>query len=228
MSNVRKLVARLNATTAHYNIGRGGIPELPTEDIAGALGMVKDELAREVFCACWWQDGARLEQQGLLRLIGLRQRAEIDHQWRAIQILRLDLHIAVDEMTAKRISSVFDRVIRARLEARLKEAKAHCWPSQAEMYSVIRLAALEELRAPNHCRVCDGRGRMVVGDLSVDCLQCEGSGTAPASGRGRAERLGTSETNYRREWKAPYEWTYALVSNAEANGAYALAAALAR
>lgn len=226
MSNVRKLMGRLNPTTARYGDGRGGIPEMTSIDIAGALGMVQDELAREVFCACWWPDGARLERSKLLGLIGLRQRAEIDRQWRAVQVLRLDLHIATDEISARGKASAFEREQKERLKSRLDAAKRACWPSVPEMYSKIRAAVLDEVSAPNHCRYCEGRGEATVGTLTVQCKQCDGNGSAPVSDRQRAARIERDESTYRTEWRPVYEWTHAIVSEAEITAGKAIARAL--
>lgn len=217
--NVRKLIARLNCTTVRYDIGQGGAPELTAQDIAGALGMVNDELAREVFCAVWWPDGSRLSLQDLLRLIGLKQRAEIDRQWKYVQMLRLDLHIAEDDLASRRAISSEDRSNLERLQARLKHAQELCWPAQPKMYPVLRLAALQELQEPNLCKSCDGRGKVLSGSLLVECKHCGGSCAVRVSDRQRAARIGRDESTYRREWRAAYEWTYQLLSDAESRAA---------
>lgn len=215
MTNIRKLMGRLNPATCRFDIGRGGIPELTPQDIAGALGMVRDEFAREVFCAVWWPDGARLERNRLLQLIALKQRAEIDKQWRRVQAARLDLHIASDDLAARNAATDHDRRVIAALKARLEEAKRLCWPNVPEMYPVIRAAVLDELASPKLCVVCAGRGAIASGDLVVECKQCDGTGKSAISSRQRAARIGRDESTYRKEWAAAYEWTYALVSDAE-------------
>ncbi len=53
MAHVGKLLARLNPTTVRYDIGRGGMPELTPQDIAGALAMVPAGLGRELICRLW-------------------------------------------------------------------------------------------------------------------------------------------------------------------------------
>jgi len=228
MTDVRRLMGRLNPSTAQFGGGRGGIPELTPQDIAGALGMIGDDLAREVFCACWWPDGARLTRNALLAMVGLRQRAEIDRQWRQVQMLRLDLHIADDDMASGAATSPFAKEIRDRIKSRLDGAKASCWPSQPKMYSIIRAAVIDEMAAPNLCRVCEGRGETTVGNLTIMCKQCDGVGSAPVSDRQRAARIERDESTYRREWRVVYEWTYALVSEAEGAAMKALRAALQR
>lgn len=226
MTNVRKLMARLNASTCRFDIGRGGIPELTPQDIAGALGMVQDELAREVFCAVWWPDGSRLAANELLRLIGLRQRAEIDRQWRAVQVARLELHIARDDAAARGCLTDFDRRIIASLEQRLTAAKAQCWPCEPTVYPLIRKAVLKELCSPALCQHCGGRGEYTAGELKAKCRQCDGSGKQAVSNRRRAAELDRTEAAYRQAWCKPYEWTYELLADAEHRAARAMVSQL--
>jgi len=48
---------RLNPTNIRYDLGRDGVPDPMATDITGAVAMIRDPLARAVFCALWWQDG---------------------------------------------------------------------------------------------------------------------------------------------------------------------------
>ena len=48
MSDVRKLLARLNPASMQYDGARGGFGGMTAQDIAGALGMVPYGLGREV------------------------------------------------------------------------------------------------------------------------------------------------------------------------------------
>lgn len=228
MTDIRRLMGRLNPATCRFDIGRGGIPELTPQDIAGALGMVHDEFAREVFCAIWWPDGARLTVRDLQRMIGFKQRTEIDRQWRAVQVARLELHIAKDEAAARGCMTDQDRRVVTSLEAKLANAKAQCWPSDPTMYPVIRMAVIEELQAPMLCASCLGRGQLMAGNLTVTCIQCDGTGKDPISSRKRAARIGRDEKTYRESWSKPYEWTYALASEAEQIASRALSLILAR
>lgn len=228
MANVRKLMARLNASTCRFDIGRGGIPDLTPQDIAAALGMVADEFAREVFCSVWWPDGARLTIDRLLKMLAIRQRQEIDRQWRAVQIARLELHIGTDELAARRSVSDEDRREHERLKRRFEAARRACWPLDATMYHVIREAALDELAAPNLCRTCNGIGAIQADALTIECAGCSGRGTVAVSDRKRAERIGKWIKSYADHWRAPYEWTFGILRDAEASAGVAISAALAR
>jgi len=226
--NVRKMMARLNATTCRFDVGSGGIPELTNIDIAGALGMVSDEFAREVFCAVWWPDGARLTEQALLAMVGRKQAHQINAQWRALQLARLDLHIAEDAFACKTSHTSKDHDDLGRMRLKADKARRACWPAQPQMYPKIRLTAMRELRAPNLCPGCEGRGELVYSTPQRQCPTCAGRGTLPVSSRQRAEWLGCDESNYRRAWRVAYEWTYDQLADAEVKAAQSLRGALAR
>ena len=81
--NVRKLMARLNASTVRFDIGRGGVPEFTPQDIAGSLAFVRDELAREVFCAIWAPDLARLARGEILARLREATIIEYSNRFRA-------------------------------------------------------------------------------------------------------------------------------------------------
>jgi hypothetical protein len=213
--NVRKLMGRLNAATCRFDIGRGGIPDLTPQDIAAALAMVEDPFAREVFCAVWWPDGAKLTRDNLLRLVALKQRQEIERQMRKVQVARLELHIVNDEISARRNLTDEMRRERDRAERRLADAKRASWPQDSAMYHTIRVAALEELAAPNLCKTCNGIGVAQAGDLKIACVTCGGHGTVPVSDLQRSLRIGRDHRNYDRTWKAAYEWTFSALRDAE-------------
>lgn len=219
MANVRKLMGRLNAATCRFDIGRGGIPDLTPQDIAAALAMVEDAFAREVFCAVWWPDGAKLTRDNLLRLVALKQRQEIERQMRKVQVARLELHIVNDEIAARRNLTDEMRRERERAERKLADAKRASWPQDSAMYHTIRLAALEELASPNLCRTCNGIGVALAGDLKIACVACSGHGTVAVSDLQRAGRLKRDARAYDRNWKSAYEWTFAEMRDAESAAA---------
>jgi hypothetical protein len=211
MASVHKLMGRLNATTCRFDIGRGGIPELTAQDIAGALGMIQDEFAREVFCAVWWPDGARLMAKELDRIIAAMQFGE----WKARFDAMLDAQLKVAQAELRN-----DRREVFAARAVLENAKSEMWPTLREdAYRLVRLAAIEELRAPKSCTSCQGRATAAVGELVVKCEACDGSGVMPVSNRRRAAALRINESTYRRVWQPVYEWTYRRVSDAEHAGA---------
>lgn len=226
MSDVRKLLARLNPTTIRYDTGRGGGCGLTAQDVAGALGMVPFGLGREVLCAIWWPDGARLAPEKLDAAVAQQVRAAMDRQARRQQIARLDLHIARENAAARNAMTDDDRAEINRLERRVAQEKARSWPYDAEMHVRIRRAVLDELARPNHCRACSGLGEVAVGALKANCKACEGRGTVPVSDRTRAERIGRDESNYRRAWRGLYEFVYQLMHDAEADAARKLREAL--
>jgi hypothetical protein len=234
VGDVRRLLARLNATTARLDGSGGGKPELTPQDIAAALGMLKDidgnpidPLAREVFCACWWEDGARLTRMELLNMIALKQTAQWDAQKIREQRARLELHIAEDNIAAKGIETSYDAEVRRRFKQRLADAKAGSWPNYAPLYSVIRHTVLNEITSPHQCNECGGRGELTAGTLRIRCRQCDGTGAKAISDRQRALLIGKDESTYRAKWRGLYEWTYELVRNAEYDGLQALKRALA-
>lgn len=211
MASVHKLMGRLNATTCRFDIGRGGIPELTPQDIAGALGMIRDEFAREVFCAVWWPDGAKLMAKDLDRIIAGMQFGEWKGRFDAM--LDAQLKVAQTELRA-------DRREMAGARAALENAKSEMWPALREdAYRLVRLAAVEELRAPKSCASCQGRATASVGELVITCKACDGSGVMPVSNRRRAAALRINESTYRRVWQPVYEWTYRRVADAEHAGA---------
>jgi hypothetical protein len=219
MASVHKLMGRLNATTCRFDIGRGGIPELTAQDIAGALGMIRDEFAREVFCAVWWPDGAKLMAKELDRIIAVMQFAEWKDRFE--RMLDAQLKVAQAELRNDR-----REVYAAR--AALEHAKSEMWPALREdAYRLVRLAAVEELRTPKSCTGCQGRGTAAVGELVVTCEACDGSGVMPVSNRRRAASLRINESTYRRVWQPVYEWTYRRVSDAEHAGAREFAVRIA-
>lgn len=223
--NARKLMARLNASTVKFDVGSGGIPEFTPQDIAAAVGMVSDELAREVFAAIWWPDGARLTRDRLLEMVGARQAQQLERQWRAVQVARLELHLAEDNAAGRVHLSPLDRVQLEGARARVAMARALCWPATAPMYRVVRVAVLDELAEANRCPTCAGRGE-VRGLVTSKCATCDGSGIVPVSDRQRAERIGRDESTYRAKWRGLYEWTYTLLAGAEQTGAAAVSRAL--
>jgi|SRR6185437_6629580 len=213
MGNVRKLVARLNPASIRYGAGRGGIPELTPQDIAGALGMVREGLGREIFCHLWWPDGAKLTQAQLFEYL---VRAQFEEWNRRADILRAAqiAHYLADDQ--------------ARAKAQLQAAKEQMWPGIAghTVYHMIRLAVVLELSAPNLCEVCGGRGEVLRGSLTIPCGECHGEGRRGRSDRQRAAMIHRDEANYRRTWRGPYEYLYRHCKDAEDKAVHQLESAL--
>lgn len=211
MADVRTLLARLNPTTIRYDVGRGGVAELTNIDIAGALGFVTDKLGREIMCYCYWPDGAALTAHELDAMLAEQMRGEMARLRAARQRADLDLHIAQENMEARRNPSRHDRQALAQCQRDAEAAKEADWPTGPAVYVRIRRAVLAELRDRNHCNACGGRGWTMPEKLVIRCEACAGLGVIPVSGAARARAIGVAQSNYVRTWHRPYEWALSLV-----------------
>lgn len=219
MEQFYRLLARLNQAVARYDVGRGGgAPVLTPQDVAAALGMIPAGIGREILIAAAWPDGARLTPGKLSDAIAIKVRAEMDRRHRALQIARLDLHIAQENAAARRAITDEDRREIERLQHKVEQAKAQVWRYDAQMHVRIREAAVDEFSRPNHCETCAGRGALIVNDLKVDCPVCKKQCVVPVSDTKRAGALDVSRTDYRRAWAGLYEYVFGLIRD-EAVGA---------
>lgn len=225
--NVRKLLARLNPSIARFEVHHGGQPELTPQDIAGALGMIEDRLAREVLCTVWWPDGAQLQRAELDRIVREAQLREWMRLRRELEAARLAVHVAEDDIDGTYGTRSGQRAALQRATETLDEVKARQWPAVGPVYRAVRQAVLAELATPSLCPHCEGRGEVRVHDRLLVCQHCEGHGRTPVSDRKRASMIERDEAGYRRVWRPVYEWTLALCANAETCGARALERALA-
>jgi len=227
MTDPRRLVARLNPASVRYDVGRGGTPELTAQDIAAALAFVPAGLGREVFCALWWPDGARLSRRDLLGKVTRIVGEEWRRQAQALAEARIDLGIAHaiagwGHHTSPEQRRNIDAAARA-LEAR----KRRCWPDKLpDRLPAILESVLEEIAMPNLCAQCGGRAQAIVGALLVKCSVCDGRGTLPVSDRKRARAIGVDESTYRETWRDCYGWIYRTVADAENEAAKGMASAL--
>ena len=226
MADVRKLLARLNPANARYGEGRGGIPDLTPIDIAGALGFVQNKLGREVLCYCWWPDGAQLTERELDGLLANRMHEEMERLRSKRQRAELDLHIAQENMAARRNPSQHDRQYLVQCVARMESARAQDWPVGAEVYVRMRKAILSETKEPNRCAVCAGRGHVMGEELLRLCEKCEGKGFLRVTDMQRAAAIGVDKSRYSRSWRRPFEWAVAVVNDAWMDAARELTAAL--
>ncbi|MGH7744817.1 MAG: hypothetical protein ACREQ5_08385 [Candidatus Dormibacteria bacterium] len=226
--NVRKLMGRLNAASPRYEPGSGGIPELTPQDIAAALVFIQDPLARDIFCLLWWPDGSKLTLTDLLRRLRQLLMAEFSHRARALEIARLELHIAECEYAARHSHSDHDHRILAECRQKLGVAKAKRWPADMSLYPVLCGAVLMEVGTGMQCRQCAGRGTLMADALVIECSRCGGRGAIPVTDRSRAESIARDESSYRTTWRGVYEWLYACVVVLEHHAAAQLAVALSR
>lgn len=196
MTRAAELMARLNPTNIRYDIGRGGLPELTSQDIAAAVAMVRPGLGRELMCRLWWPDGAMLAPKELDRLLMEAQLGE----WRrrADELITAQLRAEVAETDRGR------RTASASVEA----AKAVQWPrvGPGSPYAAIRTAVLAEMSAACLCPECRGRGFVMADGKISGCPTCETTGRAKVSDRSRAEMIGVNRETYRTTIAPVYEW----------------------
>ena len=224
--NVRKIMTRLNAATARYDVARGGVPEYTAQDVAGALALVADPLARDVFCCLWWPDSTALNRDNLLKALRDRIWKEFSRRHRTAQVARLDLHIAEGELAARRSPSEHDRREHEARQAAWERAHRQVWPGTMATYPQLLRAVLTEFASPRHCATCKGRGSVAGASGPRLCASCGGQGEKSQSKAWRANAIGMTEANYRQSWEPVYEWTYSLVSDLEATAGRQLADAL--
>ncbi|UPG89288.1 hypothetical protein L2Y96_18085 [Luteibacter aegosomaticola] len=213
------LLARLNASTVRYDVGRGGIPELTPQDIAAAVAMVPDGLGRELLCRIHWPDGSRRSEARLHRLLLDAQLAE----WTAREtaMYRALAGVASLEFNDNRSAAT----------AAYSKACSSRWPKWcvktepvviAKAYYAIREAVLEEVRHPRQCRECNGHGNLNKREGHEVCPRCAGTGTVRFGPSWRAAKLGMKEASFNERWLGPYDWLYNLVAEqlAEAERAF--------
>lgn len=226
--NPRELIARLNVPAVRYEIGRGGIPELTNIDIAGALGFVNDEFAREVFCSIWWPDGAQRSAIDLAEQVRAQLMTEYADRERAAAAAKLDLHIAEGNFALKRHRTDYDRQILQQLTSTRERAEHRRWSWNPKVYPLFFPVAIEELRHPRRCTDCAGRGTYRDEKLLRDCKRCGGTGLRHQTKTWRAEQFGMSETTFKSTWDRVYGWVFRLLFDAEARAARQISEALAR
>ena len=225
--DVRERLARLNASTVRFNVGRGGMPTETPQDIAAALGMVPPGLGREVLIACWWPDGAMRDPKALANAVLAVVEPEWSRQGVELEDARMQLSMA--EVRARWHGSALQEYERDLLRAKLrwKQVRARCWPKDLPaMLPVLTYAAIDEISKRNLCPCCEGRRQVMDGKLKKDCGTCRGTGVVPLSDRTRAERIGKAESRYRATWRPCYEFLLGTMREAEYGAAVALRRAL--
>lgn len=227
MTDVRELLARLNPANVKFDTGRGGLPELTNQDIAGALAFIPAGLGREVFIACHWPDGAKLSRR---RITGMFQQLALT-EWRKrinrMTDAKVDHGIAVSIRRWQGAETAEQRAEVRRTQVRIDSARAELWPdSVPEMLPALLHAIVDELACPKNCATCQGRGAVIASELLVACTDCEGTGHSKNSDLWRAKRIGKDSANFRRDWRACYQWLFDRMRDAEAEAAARMAAAV--
>lgn len=235
--NPRKLMGRLNASTVRFDVGRGGIPEITQQDIAASLAFVKNELDREVFCAVWAPELARLARSEVLAKLREAVLKEYAARASVLAQLKLELHILETRFAAKPALSPADQRALAGLRSEVRVAKSRAWPGEPAVYPKICLAVMAELAGAMQCPVCGGRGFVMRDNLREPCGGCGGHGLACATDAQRAQwigkagndgRGGVDSSPYRHTWRTVYEWVREIAAAAEKRAAAEIADALAR
>lgn len=224
--NPRELLARLNVPAVRYEIGRGGIPKLTNLDIAAALGMVRDAFDRDIVSAVWWPDGAMLLGDSLAERVRLRLMTEYSKREREYYAAKLELHMVDGEIEAHRCKTEENRRIKAEHVRKLEQARDNRWPWNPEVYPRIFPSIIGELRNPQRCAMCEGRGQVKIDATIKTCRKCDGSGLRAETRDWRASQLKIQSHQFRNTWQKIYEWVYELIASAERRGVLQLAQAL--
>ena len=209
MAEIRAIVGRLNPKAPKVEMGNGGLPELTAADIAGALGMVKESLGREIFCALWWPDGAKIAAAALDAALEAEQWRRFRELMDALVTAQIAVTHAEIELdgTHGRTSTMHAQYGRAK--GMLEEARSNMWPRICPTYIALRRAVIEELKSPNLCKHCAGRGSVRIAERLIVCQHCNGTAHKSASYRDRAKAIGKERTQYfEGGWRRAYDWTF--------------------
>ncbi len=204
MTHPAYLLARMHPKNVRFDIGTGGVPELTSSDIAGALGMVPGGIGRELLCLAWWPDSrSSIEHHALNRL-----NTALLSEWSRRESLMLDAMLA--------IATSDGRESLRRAQKLYSAAHADRWPSINQVendfrhpqgaYGLLPQAVLNEVIHPRRCPQCEGRGSVHTRTGAAKCTRCDESGMVSMTNTDRAEALGITEANYRQRWDAPYAW----------------------
>lgn len=199
MADVRELLGRLSAATVRFDTGRGGLPELTPQDVAGALGMVAPGLGRDFL------EFLHGPSMGVCPSARCKVRADLcrlalNHahclRWAAIdaravvEIARINAQLDGDKSAASR-----DRLRSLeRAEARARDQQ---WPDKL------------------------GEKVMAIADIVIDHMRGERLANVA-----RAKRLGIDESTYRERWARVVDALLTEVIEAEQAAAAELKVAL--
>lgn len=222
MTHPAYLLARLNPKNVRFDVGSGGVPDLTSQDIAAALGMVPAGLGRELICLAWWPAGALLTAPKLAELLEQHQREE----WMRREEGMLHALLAVASHSGG------ESLRRAqRLYATAHAARWPKWVADPDLgafapgYARVRSTVLAELTSPGLCQDCEGRGNRRDGNVVAMCQPCRGSGRRAVTESWRAESMQITVNGYRNVWRTVYDWTYTLCTEAMEKAGKALSAA---
>lgn len=221
--NPRRLLGKLNTRGARTDIERGdGRARIDASDVAGALGMMRERLGRDVMLMLWSPGSADLTRAEVLGVIAERMYAEVVAQRQRITDAQLELFLHKTRIGLRHPNEGESRLL-YELDAKVTARKRVAWPMDPGMLARIREAALDEMIEPNHCATCKGLGELMLDGRVVECEACDGRGHAPISDRKRADRVGRDESTYRLTWRGAYEFAHAVLAQAERRAARELA-----
>jgi len=225
--NWRKMLARLNPRSPSPFLGSGGVPEFTAQDIAAALGMVRNHLGREVICLVWWPDGAKLTLDQL-RLVTLEAMlGEWNERAHCVAVAKYELMRAQAKYEAKRVTRGPEYRELQQAQHKLYTAKRQAWPTAPGAYPRIVDAVLHEIATPNLCATCHGTGVVLDAlDVPRTCPDCGGHGVVAVSDRARARAIERDHKTYAEAWAGVYEWTLRLLRDAEAEAGKQISRAL--
>jgi hypothetical protein len=229
--NPCELVAKLNPGSSRLDGGgRGGVPEYTAQDVAHAIGLMGHDkrltaeenaaamIGREVFCAVWWPDGARLSADTLDRALRKIILDEYSRRSLEAQIAKLECHVVEGEIEFRRVVTESEKRELTVARARRLRTVAQRWPWNTEVYARMPNAVLTELRSYRLCPTCAGLrfvSRTENGPPIDVCGKCDGTGREAASKVSRAANLKISESAYRIVWGTTYDWTFSRIAQLE-------------
>lgn len=192
------MLCRLNTPSFRFAAGSGGIPDITTQDIAAALGMVRNKFGADVL--------TYLHCPGMIDPdqfeVGLLER------------LRAECHRQGDEQVNAELRYLLNAGKRQTLEnlgslTRRKAEKG--WPlfdaANFGTYARLVSAVLKEVKAGNLCSHCNGTGMASeTAGMVRNCQHCAGTGSPAEPQRPRAARMGVSQSTFLRNWQAPFQW----------------------
>lgn len=205
-----ELLTRLNPKTARLDIGSGGRQELSDQDIAAALGMVRNKLGAGMlaYLHCPTEQSQYRFEVDCFRLM----RETFDQSVNA----EIAYHLAANKGARPDRSGIASMT----------------WPAfeprRMGMYARLVLAVLGEIAGGATCKTCNGRGSVQGDGGIVTCADCSGSGRRHNPQRDRASRLGIPLGHYQRKWETPYRWLFGELVNAMADADREFRAALGR
>jgi hypothetical protein len=208
------MLCRLNTPSFRFATGFGGIPDITTQDIAAALGMVRNRFGADVL--------AYLHCPGMID--------ETSFEVGLLERLRAECFRQVDEQVNVELRYLLNAGKRHTLEnlaAVARNKGARVWPRfEADtfpVYARLILAVLKEVKVGNLCSHCNGTGMASeTAGMVRNCQHCAGTGAPSEAQRPRAARMGISQSAFKRTWQEPFQWLLGELVTAmtEANGEF--------